>query len=432
MFNIDRIISRSGRLKGTVTVPGDKSISHRAVMLGSIAEGKTVIKNFLTGEDCLATMNCFKELGISFEGPQEGELIVHGKGLYGLEEPSCMLDAGNSGTTIRLILGILSGQPFLSFLSGDESLSKRPMGRVIEPLKKMGATILGRRESTLAPLAIKGGSLVPIDYISPVASAQVKSSILLAGLYAKGQTSVTEPAKSRDHTERMLKCFGVNVITEGNRVAVNGGSPLKGVQIAVPGDISSAAFLMVAAVLIPGSDVTIVNVGTNPTRDGIIVALRKMGAAIELLNPREINGEPVSDIRARYSELTGIVLEGDLIPRMIDEIPVFAVAACAARGETTVRNASELKFKESNRISAIVEELKKFGVNIAELDDGFTVRPGNKLRGVAVETRKDHRIAMSMTVAGLISEGETLIKECDCVNISFPGFYDLLKTIEKE
>lgn len=428
---IDSMITRAKGLRGTVTVPGDKSISHRAVMMGAIAEGETFIRNFLTGEDCLSTMKCFQQLGIEFRGPVNGELLVRGRGLHGLKEPEDILDAGNSGTTIRLITGLLSGQPFFSVISGDRSLNSRPMGRVAVPLRQMGAVIMGRRENTLAPLSIRGGKLKGIDYISPVASAQVKSSILLAGLYAEGITSVSEPLKSRDHTERMLKYFGADLEIDGNRVAVRGGNVLRGGEITVPGDISSAAFLLVAATVVPDSDITIKNVGTNPTRDGIIIALRQMGADIEILDCREINGEPVSDIRVRSAGLRGATVEGALIPRMIDEIPALAVAAAAAEGETVVRDASELKVKESNRISAIVEELKKFGADIEELPDGFKIRPVGRLRGATVNSRRDHRIAMSMAVAGLISEGRTLISESDCVNISFPGFYDVLKSLEK-
>jgi len=419
-------------LNGTVTVPGDKSISHRAVMMGSIAEGETLIKNFLTGEDCLSTMKCFMELGVTFDGPSDGNLKVYGRGLHGLKEPGKVLDAGNSGTTMRLITGILSGQNFFSVITGDRSLTSRPMGRVITPLTKMGAQIAGRKGNTMAPLGIRGGDLQAIEYISPVASAQVKSCVILAGLYAGGVTSVTEPFKSRDHTERMLKHFGCDIEVRGNTVSVKGGSLLRGSEITVPGDISSAAFLMVAAAIVPGSDITIRDVGLNPTRDGIISALTGMGAQIELLNSRILSGEPVSDIRVKSSGLKGTIIEGDLVPRMIDEIPVLAVAASVAQGQTVVRDAAELKVKESNRISAIVEELKKFGVDIEELPDGFIVKPGNMLKGAEVDTRMDHRIAMAMTVAGMVSEGKTQIKDTRCVNISFPGFYDVLKILGKE
>lgn len=401
-------------------------------MMGSIAEGETLIKNFLTGEDCLSTMKCFMELGVTFDGPFDGNLKVYGRGLHGLKEPGKVLDAGNSGTTMRLITGILSGQNFFSVITGDESLTSRPMGRVITPLTKMGAQIAGRKKNTMAPLGITGGNLQAIEYISPVASAQVKSCIILAGLYAGGVTSVTEPFKSRDHTERMLKHFGCDIEVKGNTVSVQGGNVLRGSEITVPGDISSAAFLMVAAAIVPGSDITIRDVGINPTRDGIISALTGMGAQIELLNSRILSGEPVSDIRVKSSGLKGTIIEGDLVPRMIDEIPVLAVAASVAEGQTVVRDAAELKVKESNRISATVEELKKFGVDIEELPDGFIVRPGNILKGAEVDTRKDHRIAMAMTVAGMVSEGKTGIKDTQCVNISFPGFYDVLKILGKE
>lgn len=429
---IEKIIARSRGLAGTVAVPGDKSISHRAVMLGSIAEGETLVDNFLTGEDCLATMKCFMEMGVSFRGPDRGKLTIHGRGLGGLREPRKILDAENSGTTMRLMAGILSGQPFFSVITGDDSLTSRPMGRVVDPLTRMGAVILGRKGNTLAPLAVKGGNLKALDYISPVASAQVKSSILLAGLFAKGWTFVSEPSKSRDHTERMLDYFGAEVLVQGNRVGVRGGAALRGGQIKVPGDISSAAFLMVAATVVPDSDLTIEGVGANPTRDGIIEALKRMGADIRVVNTREFNGEPVSDIRVRSSVLRGTVIEGDLVPRMIDEIPVLAVAAAAAEGETVVRDASELKVKESDRIAAVAGGLQKFGVNISELEDGFLVKPENRLRGAVVDPGGDHRIAMAMSVAGLISEGQTVIRDPQCVNISFPGFYNVLKSIEKE
>ncbi len=417
---------------GTVCVPGDKSVSHRAVMLGAIAEGETVVENFLTGEDCLATMKCFMEMGVEFRGPDRGRLVISGRGLRGLREPRRVLDAQNSGTTIRLMAGILAGQDFFSVITGDDSLRSRPMGRVVDPLTRMGALILGRRNNTLAPLAVKGGNLKAIDYSSPVASAQVKSAVLLAGLFAGGWTFVTEPCKSRDHTERMLRHLGAEVEVRGNRVGVSGSSVLRGSRIAVPGDISSAAFLLVAAAVTPDSDLTIRRVGTNPTRDGIIEALLRMGADIRVFNTREAGGEPVSDIRVRSSELRGTVIMGDLIPRLIDEIPVLAVAASMAAGETVVREASELKVKESDRIASVVGCLRKFGVDIRELEDGFLVRPGNRLRGTEVDPGGDHRIAMAMAVAGLVSEGKTVIRGAECADVSFPGFFDVLKSIEKE
>lgn len=426
------VITPSRGIRGTIGVPGDKSISHRAVMLGSLAEGETLVENFLSGEDCLASMKCLAEMGISFSGPENGRLVISGRGLRGLKEPLRPLDAENSGTTIRLLAGILAGQDFFSVISGDESLRTRPMGRVVEPLTRMRAAIMGRKNNTLAPLAIRGGSLTAIDYQSPVASAQVKSSILLAGLFAGGWTYVTEPSKSRDHTERMLKHLGAGVEVRGNRVGVAGDSTLRGGRITVPGDISSAAFLIVAAAVTPDSDLTIRGVGVNPTRDGIIEALRGMGADIQVFSQREISGEPVADIRVRTSALRGTVFGGDLIPRMIDEIPVLAVAAAAATGETVVREAAELKVKESDRIAAVAGSLRSFGVDISELDDGFVVRPGNNLRGAGVDPRGDHRIAMAMAVAGLISESQTLIRGAQCVNISFPGFFDVLKSIGKE
>ncbi len=401
-------------------------------MLGSLAEGETLVENFLTGEDCLATMKCFEEMGVSFRGPDRGWLAINGRGLRGLREPRRVLDARNSGTTMRIMAGILSGQPFFSVITGDDSLNSRPMGRVTEPLISMGAGITGRRDGTLAPLAIKGGGLKAIEHSSPVASAQVKSAVLLAGLFAEGWTLVKEPSKSRDHTERILKHFGAEVNVRGNRVGVRGGCALRGRKVHVPGDISSAAFLMVAAAVLPESDLTIPGVGTNPTRNGIIEALKKMGADLTVMNTREINGEPVSDIRVRSSSLRGAVIEGDLVPRMIDEIPVLAVAAAAAGGETVVRDASELRVKESDRIAAVVSGLGKFGANITGLEDGFIIKPAPRLSGAVVDPGGDHRIAMAMTVAGLMSGGETVILDPQCVNISFPGFFDALKSVAIE
>ncbi len=400
-------------------------------MLGSIAEGRTVVNNFLEGEDCLATMNCFREMGVEFQRPEQGKVIINGLGLYGLREPSNILNAENSGTTIRLMSGILAGQDFFSVITGDESLLSRPMDRVVNPLAKMGAQIMGRRNNTLPPLAIKGGNLKCIDYFSPVASAQVKSSILLAGLYADGWTYVTETVKSRDHTERMLKQFGARVEVQGNRIGVYGGIKLKGTDIEVPGDISSAAFLMVAAAITPHSDLTITHVGINPTRDGIIEALKKMGANIQINNRRLVNGEPVSDIQVKSSQLKGTIIEGDIIPRLIDEIPVLAVAAAAAEGETIIRNAEELKVKESNRISTVAGNLKKFGVNVTELEDGLHIKK-SPLKGADIRPELDHRIAMSMAVAGLIAEGETVIRSSSIANVSFPGFFKVLKSVSIE
>lgn len=419
-------------LKGTISVPGDKSISHRGVMLGALARGETRIENFLPGEDCLSTIGCFRALGVEIDADLGGTLVtVHGKGLHGLTEPVEVLDAGNSGTTMRLLLGILAGQSFYSTITGDRSLTGRPMARVTGPLMSMGAKIWGRQDGKYAPLAVKGGNLKGLAHHSPVASAQVKSCLLLAGLFAAGETTVVEPALSRDHTERMLKYFGAHVVSGGATVTVKGGPELTGRHIYVPGDISSAAFILVAASIVPGSDVTIAGVGVNPTRDGILEVLKSMGADINVVNERMLNGEPVADLRVKYSRLKGTQVGGEMIPRLIDEIPVLAVAAAVAEGHTEIRDAAELKVKETNRIVAVAEELGKFGADVQELPDGLLIR-GSRLKGAAAESRGDHRLAMAAAVAGLAARGETVVNGVECVNISFPGFFDVLKLLGEE
>ncbi|MDD4169687.1 MAG: 3-phosphoshikimate 1-carboxyvinyltransferase [Desulfotomaculaceae bacterium] len=419
-------------LKGTVAAPGDKSISHRAVMLGSLAEGDTVIENFLPGEDCLSTISCFRKLGVEIVGPERGKVKILGRGFWGLAEPDDVLDAGNSGTTIRLLLGILAGQPFFSIVTGDDSLRQRPMARVARPLALMGARMLGRQGGSLAPLAVQGGGLKPIDYKSPVASAQVKSSILLAGLFADGVTTVGEPFRSRDHTERMLKYFGANVEISGNKVRVTGHPRLKGQRVLIPGDISSAAFLMVAASIVPGSDLTIPSVGINHTRSGILDVLLEMGAGIELVHQREEGGEPVADIRVRYTgKLAGITVAGETIPRLIDEVPALAVAAAVAEGTTYIKDAAELKVKESDRIATVVTLLHRFGVDVEELPEGLLVRGGRPLKGTICESQGDHRIAMAAAIAGLVAKGETVVRGAECINVSFPGFASVLKNIQE-
>jgi 3-phosphoshikimate 1-carboxyvinyltransferase len=418
-------------LQGQIKVPGDKSISHRSVMFGAIADGITEVSNFLMGEDCLSTIDCFRKLGVQIEVTQE-KVTIHGKGLYGLTEPSDLLDVGNSGTTTRLMLGILAGLPFTSVLNGDASIRKRPMGRVTKPLMEMGARIVGREAGTKAPLAIQGGNLKAINYQSPVASAQVKSAIILAGLYTLGNTSVSEPEKSRDHTERTLKAFGADLVDEGLTVTIKGGAKLTGQQVVVPGDISSAAFFLVAGAIVPGAEVLIENVGINPTRDGVIEVLKNMGADLSILNQREVTGEPVADILVKGSQLKGTTISGSLIPRLIDEVPVLAVAAAVAQGETVISDAEELKVKESNRITAVVTELRRFGVDIEERPDGMIIRGGKPLKGGAVcESYHDHRIAMSMAIAGLVAQGETIINDSESINISFPGFVDLINNLKK-
>jgi 3-phosphoshikimate 1-carboxyvinyltransferase len=413
-----------------VSVPGDKSISHRAVMLGALAEGATLIENFLPGEDCLATVACFRKLGVEISWTGKDSLRIQGCGLEGLREPEEVLDAGNSGTTMRLLLGIMAGQPFFSVLNGDASLRCRPMARVTGPLVRMGARIEGRQGGNLAPLAVQGGNLKPVHYNSPVASAQVKSAVLLAGLFAGGVTSVTEPYRSRDHTERMLRHFGAKVDVSGTTVRVAGRPRLLGRKIAVPGDLSSASFLMVAAAALPGSDLTLQRVGINPARSGIIDALTGMGASIELLNPREEGGEPVAEIRVRCTgRLTGIAVGGEMIPRLIDEIPALAVAAALAGGRTEIRDAAELKVKESNRIATVAGMLASFGAVVEELPDGLLVKGGKPLRGCACRSHGDHRIALAASVAGLLAEWETIVHDAECMNVSFPGFDGLLKKI---
>ena len=424
---MDLEIKQAGFLKGTVRVPGDKSISHRAVMIGALAEGETVIENFLPGEDCLSTIACFKKLGLNIVGPGNGVVRITGNGLDGLKEPDDIMDAGNSGTTMRLLLGVLAGQPFFSVITGDSSLRRRPMARVTDPLKIMGAIIEGRKCGSYAPLALRGGALKAISYASPVASAQVKSAVLLAGLYAEGQTSVTEPHRSRDHTEIMLKYFGANLSIEGNTVAVNGRPSLTGKCVRVPGDISSAAFLITAAALLPGSDLTITGVGVNNTRSGIIEVLEMMGADIEKINPREDGGEPVADLRVRYTgRLRGISIGGEIIPRLIDDIPILAVAAALAEGKTEIRDAAELKVKESNRIATAARLLSGFGTAVEELPDGLLIRGGGSFKGCLCESQGDHRIAMAAAIAGLLAEGKTVVRGAECIDVSFPGFSEIL------
>jgi len=428
---LDLHVRPARSLRGTVAVPGDKSISHRAVMLGALAEGETVIENFLPGEDCFSTISCFKKMGIEITDPMAGVVRVRGRGLHGLSEPEDVLNAGNSGTTMRLMLGILAGQPFFSVITGDSSLRRRPMARVARPLSLMGAWIDGRRNGSLAPLAVRGGGLKPVDFSSPVASAQVKSAVLLAGLFVAGETAVAEPHRSRDHTERMLRQFGAEVDVSGNKVRVKGGPRLAGRKVTVPRDISSAAFLMVAAAGMPGSDLTLVGVGVNPTRNGIIEALTAMGAGIELLNPREEGGEPIADIRVRYAgKLSGVSVGGETIPRLIDEIPALAVAAALAEGKTEIRDASELKVKESNRIATAAGLLAGFGAAVEELPDGLLVRGGRPLEGCVCESHGDHRIAMAAAVAGLSAAGGTVVRGAECIDVSFPGFSGVLENIQ--
>ena len=418
----------SSPLKGELTVPGDKSISHRAVMFGAIANGTTRITNFLQGADCLSTIACFQKLGISIENTPS-EILVHGKGLHGLSAPSDYLDTGNSGTTTRLIAGILAGQEFTSFLTGDASIQTRPMKRIIQPLSLMGASVESLRGNDCVPLKIQGHPLQSISYLSPVASAQVKSCILLAGLYGNDITSVTEPFLSRNHTELMLSHFGAKISSQNTTVSIEPEPVLYGTDISVPGDISSAAYFIAAALLVPGSELLIKHVGINPTRDGILRVCKAMGADIQLMNHSTAGGEPVADLLVRHSTLHGTVIEGELIPALIDEIPVIAVLAANAKGTTVIRNAEELKVKESNRLGILVEELTAMGGNVEETSDGMIIHGGVPLHGASIDSRLDHRIAMSFAIAGLAAEGTTQLLRADCVNISYPGFYKDLREL---
>ncbi|MEQ9464648.1 MAG: 3-phosphoshikimate 1-carboxyvinyltransferase [Haliea sp.] len=410
-----------GVISGEARVPGDKSISHRSIMLGAVAEGTTRVSGFLEGEDALATVAAFRAMGVAIEGPEDGEVAVHGVGLGGLQAPSAPLDMGNSGTSMRLIAGLLAGQAFDSELTGDASLRKRPMGRVMDPLRLMGASLEGSAEGR-PPLRVHGGqALRGIHYDLPMASAQVKSCVLLAGLYAQGRTSVTEPAPTRDHTERMLRGFGYAVHREGGVISLEGGGRLRATEIDVPADISSAAFFLVAASIAPGSDLLLTHVGINPTRIGVINILRLMGADITLKNHREVGGEPVADIHVRYAPLHGIEIPRDQVHLAIDEFPALFIAAACASGRTVLRGAEELRVKESDRIAAMAEGLTTLGVHNEVLEDGIIIE-GGVLGGGVIHTYHDHRIAMSFAVAALRASAEIRILDCDHVGTSFPGF----------
>ena len=426
-----QLVTNVSSLKGTIQVPGDKSISHRAVMFGSIAKGKTTVTGFLPGEDCLSTINCFRKMGVRIT--QMGEYVeIESDGINGLKEPKDILDVGNSGTTTRLMLGILATRPFHSVLIGDESIAKRPMGRVTNPLRQMGAVIDGRENGMYTPLSIRGGDTIGIEYNSPVASAQVKSAILLAGLGSKGVTTVTEPALSRDHTERMLEAFGATIIRDGLSVSIEGGQTLTATDIEVPGDISSAAFFLVAGAIVPNSRINLKNVGMNPTRTGIVTVLQRMGAELEIMNERIVNGEPVADLTISTSNLTGIEISGDIIPALIDEIPIIALLATQADGQTVIRNAEELKVKETNRIDTVVTELKKMGAMIEATDDGMIIHGKSPLHGAEVNSYGDHRIGMMLAIAALLSKSDTILQDADAIAVSYPNFFDHLTELVKE
>ena len=414
-------------LKGELTVPGDKSISHRAVMFGALSEGTTEITHFLQGADCLSTIDCFRKCGIKIDITPD-KILVQGKGLHGLNAPVSELDCGNSGTTTRLISGILCGQPFSSILTGDASIQTRPMGRIMKPLNLMGADIHSVHGNNCAPLRINGTRLHGISYRSPVASAQVKSCILLAGLYADSETRVTEPYLSRNHTELMLSSLGADILSDGNTVTIKPEPVLHAIEIAVPGDISSAAYFICAALIVPGSEIFLKQVGINDTRAGILEVLTAMGADITIANMTEQGGERTADLLVRSSSLHGTVIEGSLIPRLIDEIPVIAVLAAFADGTTVIRNAEELKVKESNRLDIMVESLRAMGADIEGTDDGMIIHGGKSLHGAVIDSHLDHRIAMSFAIAALGADGITTINRADCVDISYPAFYrDLAK-----
>lgn len=414
-------------LRGELTVPGDKSISHRAVMFGSLADGLTEVTNFLQGADCLSTIECFRRMGIEIENTPD-KILIYGKGLHGLKAPDSVLDAGNSGTTTRLISGILSAQPFETMLTGDKSIQKRPMRRIMEPLSMMGADITSVNGNDCAPLRIKGSSLQGIHYHSKVASAQVKSAILLAGLYADGETKVTEPVISRDHSEIMLRYFGADIRTEGTTACIRPHPSLTGQHVHVPGDISSAAYFIAAGLCVPNSELLIKNVGINPTRDGILKVALAMGGSITLLNENH-DGEPTADLLVKSSKLHGITIEGDIIPTLIDELPIINIMAAAAEGTTIIKDAAELKVKESNRIDVMVENLTTMGAAITGTEDGMIIEGGRPLHGAVIDSHLDHRIAMSFSVAALLAEGETTIKGRESVNISYPSFYEDLKAL---
>lgn len=423
-----KLRSNTSDLHGEINIPGDKSISHRSVMFGSIAHGETVVTNFLPGDDCLSTISCFQKLGVEiFE--ENNELHIIGKGFEGLIEPEEVLDVGNSGTTIRLLTGILAGRPFFSTLIGDSSIGKRPMTRVVVPLAKMGATFDGRKDSKFTPLSIRGGKLNPIDYQLPVASAQVKSAIILAGLQAEGQTTIVEPKETRDHTERMIRKFGGEINKNDKTITVKGGQRLTAARVHVPGDISSAAFFLVAGAIIPGSEITLKNVGLNPTRTGIIEVMKNMGADIEIIQKEDDTFEPSGDILIKASNLKGTVIEGTLIPKLIDEIPIIALMATQAEGKTIIKDAEELKVKETNRIDTVVNELKKLGASIEATEDGMIIDGKSKLTGGIVSSHGDHRIGMMLAIAALLCEQETSLENPEAISVSYPAFFTHLDSL---
>jgi 3-phosphoshikimate 1-carboxyvinyltransferase len=415
-------VTPSAGLRGEIAVPGDKSISHRAVILGAIAEGETRVENMLRAEDTLSTIRCLQQMGVRIEDSGSGPVVVHGVGLRGLRAPAGPLDVGNSGTSLRLLLGLLAGQDFAATLTGDASLRTRPHAQVVAPLRMMGASIECQGERCLAPVTVRGGQLRGIEYTLPVASAQFKSAVLLAGLYAEGETTVIEPSPCRDHTERMLRYFGARLGQEGPRITIGGGQKLTGSPVVVTSDISSAAFFLVAASIVPGSRVRIPGVGVNPTRDGALEVLERMGACITRSAERNVAGEPVADLEVESASLVGTEIGGDLIPRLIDELPVLAVAAAVATGETVIRDAAQLRVKESDRIVAIADGLTRMGAEVEERPDGLRIAGSARLRGAVCDAPGDHRMAMAFAVAGLVATGETVITGAESIGTSFPEF----------
>ena len=430
---MDLTVSRPRRLAGEILAPGDKSVSHRAVMLNSIAEGRATVRNFSPGDDCTSTMGIMRALGVNIERTSASDgsgdtLVVNGAGANGLRQAQDVLDAGNSGTTMRLMSGILAGRDFNATMTGDNSLQSRPMGRIIKPLSMMGAVIRGRENNTLAPLEFDGGDLSGIDYDLPVASAQLKSAILLAGLRAEGKTSITQPAASRDHTERMLSAMGADISVDGLDVTISQ-SDINCVDVDVPGDISSAAFWIVAGLIHPNSEVIIKNVGINPTRAGVITALQDMGGNIELVNERDVAGEPVADIVATSSNLRGTELAGSIMPLLMDEVPIIAVAAAMAEEETVIRDAEELRVKETDRISATVDWLVAAGVEAEARDDGMAIVGSGRIAGGTFQSQDDHRIAMALGIAGMVSDTPITVVDAGCASISYPEFWDELESL---
>lgn len=418
-------------LNGQLTIPGDKSISHRSIIFGAIANGKTTVKNFLLGDDCINTIKCFQQLGVRIK-QTDSKIVINGLGFASLKEPRSTLNVGNSGTTIRLLLGLLSGCGFKSRLIGDDSIAKRPMTRVTIPLKKMGATIEGRNGGEYTPLIVKGGNLQGIQYKLPVASAQVKSAILLAGLQANGKTTIIEKEQTRDHTERMIRQFGGKVNVENNVISIDGNQRLKGTEVVVPGDISSAAFFLVAAAIIPDAVVTLRNVGLNETRTGIIDVMKEMGANITVKKYNSTQLEPRGDITVKYSSLQGVEISGKIIPRLIDELPIIALLATQAEGPTIIKDAEELKVKETNRIDAVVKELQKLGANIESSEDGMVIKGKTQLKGgQTVTSYGDHRIGMMLAIASLICQEPVYLEKAQCINISYPQFFSHLDALTK-